>query len=392
MTSSSDPLTTIGAEPLASDRDPARELQVEAGALGKALAEQLPVAVLAVDRRGAIELCNRAAQDLLATPAADLVGAPVVRIFGRSPDLDRALAAARRGTSGSAEVVSRGADGELQLRLTVVPVPRHGGALVLAAAIRPAPEPEEAIARLAILGRMSAGMAHELRNPLAGIGTNAQVLKRRLSPDDPARPQVEFIIAEVARLDRLIEELLQFARPPAPRLTHHDLRDAIERALALARSRIDAARIALRLRIEGEPPAAFVDPDQMVQVILNVVLNAVAAMPSGGELALTLRAVERLGPVAGGTGRRADDPARGGPLRRFLELEVRDSGVGIPEGDLAKVFEPFFTTRAAGTGLGLAVSQALVRQHGGAISLESELARGTTVTILIPVEKRIGRR
>ena len=130
----------------------------------------------------------------------------------------------------------------------------------------------------------------------------------------------------------------------------------------------------------------------MVQVILNVVLNAVAAMPAGGELALTLRQVERLGPVAGGAGRRADDAARGGPLRRFLEIEVRDSGVGIPEGDLAKVFEPFFTTRAAGTGLGLAVSQALVRQHGGAISLESELARGTTVTILIPVEKRIGRR
>jgi signal transduction histidine kinase len=357
-----------------------------------ALAEQLPVAVLVVDRLGAIELVNRAAQDLLAIPSTDLVGAPVVRIFGRSPDLDRALAAAQRGASGSAEVVSRGGDGELPLRLTVLPVPRHGGAIVLVSAHRPAPEPDEPIARLAALGRVSAGMAHELRNPLAGIGTNAQVLKRRLDRDDPGRQQVEFILDEVTRLDRLIEELLQFARPPAPRLAHHDLRDAIERALALARGRIDAARIAIRLRVEGEPPAAFVDPDQMVQVILNVILNAVQAMPAGGELAIALRLVERLGPNAGGAGRRADDPARGGPLRRFLELEVRDSGLGIPESDLSKVFEPFFTTRAAGTGLGLAVSQALVRQHGGAISLESELARGTIVTILIPVEKRIGRR
>jgi two-component system sensor histidine kinase HydH len=383
----SNPLSALGSERLiTAESGPANG--PAAGAVAAALAEQLPVAALIVDRTGAIELCNRAAQELLAIPAAELVGAPVSRILGRSPDVERALAAAQRGASGSAEI-ARGPDGELPLRLTVLPVPEHGGALVLAAARLPAPvEPEAPLARLAALGRISAGMAHELRNPLAGIGTNAEVLRRRLDPEDPGRRAVNFILEEVARLDRLIEELLQFARPPAPRLSHHDLRDSIERALALARSRIDAARVALRLRVEGEPPGVFVDPEQMVQVILNVILNAIQAMPEGGELGILLRTVERLGPAAGRAGRRADDPARGGPLRRFLELEVRDTGVGIPESDLAQVFEPFFTTRAAGTGLGLAVSQALVQQHGGAIAIESQLARGTTVTILIPVEKR----
>jgi len=384
----SNPLPSIGAPPRTVHSEP-RPAPDPASGVAIALAEQLPVAVLVVDRQSLVALANRAAQELLSTSKAALRGLSLAQVLGRSPELEHALAAAFKGSGGSAEITL--ARGELPLRVTVVPVMNPGGALVLLSAA-PAAEPDEPLAHLAALGRASAGMAHEIRNPLAGIGTNAEVLRRQLGAEDPRRRLADVITSEVARLDRLIEELLQFARPPAPRLTAHDLRDSIERALALARSRIDAAGVAIRLRVEGEPPAAFVDADQMAQVLLNVILNAVQAMPDGGELAILLRAVERLGPTSGRLGRRAEDQAHVGPLRRFLELEVHDTGVGIPEGDLPKLFEPFFTTRATGTGLGLAISQGLVRQHGGAISVESQPDRGTTVTILIPVEKRRGPR
>jgi signal transduction histidine kinase len=264
--------------------------------------------------------------------------------------------------------------------------------LILIEAHASAAAEEDSTHRLAALGRLSAGMAHEIRNPLSGIGTNAQVLRRRFESGDPRVRFVDFILEEVTRLDKIIEDLLRFARPPEPRLAAHDLRESVERALNLARGRIEKAGVEVRVEVEGELPHAYVDPDQIAQVLLNVVLNAVQAMPQGGELDVTLKSVERLAPVIGRRGRRAGDTAAGGPLRRFLELEVRDTGIGIDRADLPNLFEPFFTTRPSGTGLGLSTSQALLRQHGGAISVESELGKGTVVTILIPVEKRRGPR
>ncbi len=378
-------------------------------ALVELIAERLPWAAIAVDREGRIELANRAARALLAAPDRELDGAPIHEVLSGGPALTRALAAARDGAGGTFELAPA-ADTEPRLNVTVLPVSDRGGALLLVAAHAQAAGEEDSTHRLAALGRLSAGMAHEIRNPLSGIGTNAQVLRRRFEPGDPRLRFVDFILEEVARLDRLIEDLLRFARPPEPRLAAHDLRDSIERALALARGRMEKAGIRSRVEVEGEPPPAYVDPDQIAQVLLNIVLNAVQAMPAGGDLTIVLRAVERLAPVVGRSGRRAGDDhgaagahgvpdARGAqdaaqaagagpPLRRFLEIVVRDTGVGIDRADLPKLFEPFFTTRPSGTGLGLSTSQALLRQHGGAITIESELAKGTVVTVLIPVEKR----
>ncbi len=360
-------------------------------ALAEFLAERLPLAAVAVDAEGQIELANRAAIDLLGAHHGDLLGTQVTALFGDSPALVRALTAANSGAGGTLDLsLTPGA--EPTLRLSVLPIPESGGALLLIAAHAAAAAEEDSTHRLAVLGRLSAGMAHEIRNPLSGIGTNAQVLKRRLEAGDPRLRFVDFILEEVARLDRIIEDLLRFARPPEPRLRAHDLRESIDRVLVMARGRIDKAGVRPRVSVEGDPPQAFVDPDQIAQVLLNIVLNAVQAMPRGGELSIMLRAAERLAPVVGRVGRRAEDgagpAAAGAPLRRFLEIEVRDTGVGIDRADLPKLFEPFFTTRPSGTGLGLSTSQALVRQHGGALSVESELGKGTVVTVIIPVEKR----
>ncbi len=362
-----------------------------ARALAELLADRLHLAAIAVAADGRIELANRAAATLFATAEHGLLGIPVTDVLGASPVLVRTLEAARGGAGGTLDLSPQG-DHEPAFHLSILPVPKTGGALLLIAAHAAASAEEDSTHRLAALGRLSAGMAHEIRNPLSGIGTNAQVLRRRFEDGDSRIRFVDFILEEVTRLDRIIEDLLRFARPPEPRLAQHDLREAIARVLTLARGRIDKTGVEVDVTVEGEPPAAFVDADQIAQVLLNIVLNAVQAMPQGGRLTIILKAVERLAPVVGRTGRRADDGAASGgstvPLRRFLEIEVRDTGVGIDRGDLPKLFEPFFTTRPSGTGLGLSTSQALVRQHGGAISVESELGKGTVVTILIPVEKR----
>jgi signal transduction histidine kinase len=363
-------------------------------ALAELLSERLHVAAIAVGTDDRIQLANRAAAALLIGPAGSLVGIPVTELLGAHPDLVHALTAARGGAGGTLDLTPSG-EAEPNLHLTVLPVPGvGGGVLILIEAHASAAAEEDSTHRLAALGRLSAGMAHEIRNPLSGIGTNAQVLRRRFESGDPRVRFVDFILEEVTRLDKIIEDLLRFARPPEPRLTAHDLRESIDRAINLARGRIEKAGVEVRVEVEGagELPHAYVDPDQIAQVLLNVVLNAVQAMPQGGELDVKLKSVERLAPVIGRRGRRAGDTAAGGPLRRFLELEVRDTGIGIDRADLPNLFEPFFTTRPSGTGLGLSTSQALLRQHGGAISVESELGKGTVVTILIPVEKRRGPR
>jgi signal transduction histidine kinase len=242
------------------------------------------------------------------------------------------------------------------------------------------PSESEATRRLAALGRLSAGVAHEIRNPLSGIGTNAQVLRRRLEPGDPRERFVDFILEEVRRLDKIIEDLLHFARPPEPRMASHDLRVTVEKVLMMARGQLDEAAVQVELDVEESTPSVFVDSDHIVQVVLNLVLNAIQATREDGRLRIQIGAVDAL---PGATPRRPPPQATG-----FVRLAVADNGVGISENDMPKLFEPFFTTRPSGTGLGLSTSRVLVEQHGGTIHVDSTLGLGTTVSVFLPVEKR----
>src|ERR1044071_2142249 len=160
--------------------------------------------------------------------------------------------------------------------------------------------------RLATLGQLSAGVAHEIRNPLAGIGTSAQVLLRRFEPRDDRARFVQVILDEVARLDRIVTSLLQYGRPRHPELRAHALAPCIEKVGGLAADAI--ARGEIRVEVEAAPrlPPVFVDPDLVTQVLLNVTLNAIQAMPHGGVLRYEVRKVRRRRPPRG-PGRRADD-------------------------------------------------------------------------------------
>ena len=263
--------------------------------------------------------------------------------------------------------------------------------------------------RLATLGQLSAGVAHEIRNPLAGIGTSAQVLLRRFDAGDDRARFVQVILDEVARLDRIVTSLLQYARPRQPELKPVRLADCVARVVSLSRANAERQGVTLESEVASKLAPVYIDADLVHQVLLNVTLNALQAMPSGGTLRYEVRLARGRRPPRG-PGRRAADrfagaerrngaaTAAGAGRRRdpeWLEAQqvrVIDTGVGIPRGTLAKLFDPFFTTRPSGTGLGLSISQTIMQEHGGSIAVDSKEGRGTTVLLNFPLEKRNGER
>ena len=256
--------------------------------------------------------------------------------------------------------------------------------------------------RLATLGQLSAGVAHEIRNPLAGIGTSAQVLLKRFEAGDDRARFVQVILDEVARLDRIVTSLLQYARPRQPELHAVRLADCVQRVVGMSLE--NAQRNGVRVESEVAPRlnAVYIDSDLVHQVLLNVTLNALQAMPAGGTLRYEVRHIRRRRPPRG-PGRRTEDRRRSDERRKapdrkvspWIEIQqvrVIDTGVGIPRGTLAKLFDPFFTTKASGTGLGLSISQTIMQEHGGSIAVDSKEGRGTTVLLNFPLEKRNGER
>src|SRR5262249_17783505 len=253
--------------------------------------------------------------------------------------------------------------------------------------------------RLATLGQLSAGVAHEIRNPLAGIGTSAQVLLRRFEPRDERARFVRVILDEVARLDRIVTSLLQYARPRTPELTSGTLAACVGCVLGLSRDALAPAGVTAEVGVAPRLPPVYVDPDLVTQVLLNTTLNSIQAMPQGGTLRYEIRAVRRR-PTPRGPGRRAADLAPGARIEPggsaarvpFQQVRVTDNGSGMSRGVLAKLFHPFFSTKPQGTGLGLSISQTIVQEHGGTIEVLSREGHGTTVLLNFPVEKRHGER
>jgi len=255
--------------------------------------------------------------------------------------------------------------------------------------------------RLATLGQLSAGVAHEIRNPLAGIGTSAQVLLKRFESGDDRARFVQVILDEVARLDRIVTSLLQYARPRAPELQPVRLAECVTRVVALSRENAERAGVHVEAEIAPRLAAIYLDPDLIHQVLLNVTLNALQAMRAGGTLRYEVRHIRRRRPPRA-PGRRAGDRLRADDRRggdgaapgwtEIQQVRVIDTGVGIPRGTLAKLFDPFFTTKASGTGLGLSISQTIMQEHGGSIAVDSKEGRGTTVLLNFPLEKRNGER
>jgi signal transduction histidine kinase len=222
--------------------------------------------------------------------------------------------------------------------------------------------------RLRVLGQLSAGVAHEIRNPLTGIATSAEVLGTRLGGSEDKLKYVAAILDETRRLDGIVRNLLSFARPAKPRFGACAPGEVCARVVGLLADQAAKKGIDVRVRDDLGGLLLHADADQLTQVLINLVLNAIEACERGNSIEISLRA-ER------------DDA---GAAKDVARIDVCDDGPGVPPEVADRLFEPFVTTKTQGTGLGLAISQQIVEEHGGSIRCERG-ASGTTFIIRLPI-------
>jgi len=220
--------------------------------------------------------------------------------------------------------------------------------------------------RLASIGRLAAGVAHEIRNPLSSIKGFATYFKERYRDIPEDHKTAEIMIQEVERLDRVIGQLLEFARPMNIQKKTASLEDVIKDSLKMVEAEARQKGIRVDFSSDPETKEVRIDPDRIRQVLLNLYLNAIAAMEIGGVLSVELR--------------QDDDAGR-------FRIIVSDSGTGIKHEDLPHLFDPYFTTKPSGTGLGLAIVHKIIESHGGEVSVESRYGEGATVTIQFPYDR-----
>lgn len=365
-----------------TDPDASRDLARENAELRERLAHQheqvevlleaLPVGVLVVNDAACIVRANAAAHRLLRAEALSLEGtalddlpAPLVTLL--------AEAVARGQRIRGHELKLAGAGREVViLRVQCIQADGGRGAIILIEDISTTRQVEDRLRhgdRLASMGTLAAGMAHEIKNPLQTLKTFAQLLPERYDDPDFRQSFSDLIGQEVHRIDTLVGQLLRFARPAQPHFAPLAAHDIIGHTLRLLRQQIRQREVTLETNLLAERDTVSGDADLLQQALVNLVLNALDAMEQGGRLVVSTD---------------VHKSARA-PRGLFLRVTIRDTGPGIDPADLPRVFDPFFTTKSSGTGLGLSVSHGIATDHGGRLHAESAPGEGATFHLLLPL-------
>jgi len=342
------------------------------------------IGLLTLDQTGGIALFSAAAEQILGYRAREVRGKSCDEIF---TGLTEALAA--RGSKGldnkpemRLKTDARRKDGQrVPLVVTAYATPDNDNPAArneVALAFQDAREVEKAenqpwscpcsefehLDRLQSLDKFAAGIVHEIRNPLAGISTNAQHMLERIGRSDPFHEEMQDILADVKDIEGIVSKVLDFAHPSKSQVREGPIEGIVKEVLRF--SKMPLRRRNIRLRTDLEKPSARVkvDVSQMKQVFFNIIRNACDAMPGGGELRVsTTHPTTRSG---------------------FVRVEVEDTGRGIAEEHLERIFDPFFSMQREGTGLGLAISRKIVEEHGGRIEVKSKPGKGARFGIVLP--------
>ncbi|MBN1471640.1 MAG: hypothetical protein JW925_07655 [Syntrophaceae bacterium] len=330
----------------------------------EALVRNMPIGLLAVDQENRIISSNEHARDLFNGDASEIQGQDVARILPVA--LVRLLKKVNT-TSGLIDedvFLQSGKNGEQIWEVVAAAFADEGvpeGKILLARNVTAVRGLEKEVARsrhLNAIGSLAAGVAHEIRNPLSSIKGFAVYFKQRLSGNPDDEETADIMIAETERLNRVISQLIEFARPLTLKKEKTALADLVRQTVKLIETEARKNNVQVDVRETENLPEVEIDPDKIKQVLLNIFLNALAAMPGGGRLSIELAQTQDA-----------------------LETVITDTGTGIDVKDMPRIYDPYFTSKPAGTGLGLAVVQKIMEAHGAFLKIESKAGTGTTVIL-----------
>lgn len=334
----------------------------------------ITVGILTIDLESNITYLNNAGVKILEMDKTNVIGQKIEEIFKQDHFINTVLHEVMNSNKtyqGHEIKTKRAHGGEVLVNLnTVFLFNQHSDIVGYAVTfenvteIRQLQKRNQHTQKMAAMGRLAAGIAHEVRNPLGAIKTCAQYLESKSEPEDPKYKFSQLIVREVKRVDQLVERLLNFTRPADWDFQYEDINKLIENAVDLASLKIGGSNIEIKKVYTENLPRIFVDAKRLSLAVFNILLNAIDAVNGSGILNVITSFDEK---------------------NRNISIKISDTGKGIPREELENIFNPFYTTRQGGTGLGLAIVQQIIAEHNGTIDVISETGKGTTFTIVLPL-------
>jgi two-component system sensor histidine kinase HydH len=342
-------------------------------AFSDSLVENMPIGIIAVDSGNRIASYNQAAETILGHQTITALGKDITEILP-GPCLDILEALKSQETIIEKEIECPTGEGRIApLEVIGTPLTDEDGKriahVILLRDLTEVNQLKTEVARsqrLASLGGLASSVAHEIRNPLSSIKGFATYFRERYRDNAEDANTAEIMIQEVERLNRVISQLLEFARPLQITPQDVSLQEIIRHTLKVVEGQTREHGIAIRTNLPEDVDRVTIDPDKFKQVFLNLYLNAITAMEKGGTLTASLSRDEQ----------------------QMIRIDITDTGKGIPADNLGRIFDPYFTTKPTGTGLGLAIVYKIVEAHNGEIRVASTAGSGTTVSIFIPAAKK----
>lgn len=349
--------------------------------------ENIDRAVIAFDQDGQTTLFNPAAEALMERSSKQVMGQHYRELFKGQKTLlylvKVALDEGRSITDDEGLFLHRANSGLLPVNAYTAPIFTKGGnqdgAVMIIRDISRIKELEGTLRRadrLSILGTLAAGLAHEIKNPLGGIKGAAQLLSMELSEEAQLLDYTQIMIKEVERINFIIEELMDLGNPREPEIGDVDLIKILNDIVLLQREAARSQKINFRLKLDPSIPPVQGDEGLLTRLFLNLIKNAREAIDYEGEVLIETRIVSNYHMT--GPGRRSSP---------MVDIVVSDTGCGIDQHEMDRIFTPYFTTKSKGSGLGLAISQKIIEDHNGLLKIESSPGEGTTITISLPLRR-----